>query len=144
MFCVLLGPAGRTAMFFCGPFFFVFFPSPEALPTCVIVWPLSACLPQRARLCSSPRPSSLPLAPRLPADTYRLASPLPPPAKSSSSELAHLYSIYYYCCARVCPQQPPPSLSCKDHFIQRRRLLTFFFYYFFFFLGRTYGFAIVH
>lgn len=42
--------------------FFFFFPSSEALPTCVIVWPLSACLPQRARLCSSPRPPSLPLA----------------------------------------------------------------------------------
>lgn len=31
---------------------------PACLPTCVIVWPLSACLPQRAVLCSSPHPLS--------------------------------------------------------------------------------------
>ena len=55
---VLLGPAGRIAIFFFILFFFflfVFFLS-EALPTCVKVWPLSACLLQRAVLCSSPHP----------------------------------------------------------------------------------------
>lgn len=88
MFCVLLGPAGRTAMFFCGPFFF-FFPSLEALPTCVIVWPLSACLPQRARLCSSPRhhhhhhPTPQPTARSTPPCGH-LQTCFSSPAKSSS------------------------------------------------------------
>lgn len=77
---VLLGPAGRIAIFLVLIFLFFFF---LALPTCVIVWPLSACLLQSAVLCSSPHPT-LPLARCLPADPYRLASlflllPLPRP-----------------------------------------------------------------
>lgn len=74
-------------------FFFVCFFLLEALPTCVIVWPLSACLLRSAVLCSSPHPAP-PFARRLPADPFRLASllflPQPPPfppglqAKSSS------------------------------------------------------------
>lgn len=132
MFCVLLGPAGRTAMFFCGPPLPPPPTSSEALPTCVIVWPLSACLQQRARLCSSPRhpPSPPPAYRSLDASLRTPTDSLPPPQpRAALSELAHLYSVYYYCCARVCPQQPPPSLSCKDHFIRRRRrfdLLLFF------------------
>lgn len=64
----------------------------EALPTCVIVWPLSACLLQSAAALTPPSPSGL----CLPADSYRLASLLFLPfqglqAKSSSlSELAYL------------------------------------------------------
>lgn len=55
-----LGPAGRIGIFFSSFFLFVFV-GLEALPTCVIVWPLSACLPQRAVLCSSPQPAPHPL-----------------------------------------------------------------------------------
>lgn len=83
LFCVLLGPAGRTTISF-HPFSLSFFicSSSEALPTCVIVWPLSACLLQSAVLRSSPRPycslnASLPiLVDWLPSS--------PAPAKSSS------------------------------------------------------------
>lgn len=97
---VLLGPAGRTAIFFRpSRFVFVFFfcfVLLEALPTCVIVWPLSACLLQGALLCSSPHPTPL-LAQSLPADPYRLSPPTLLPTHQAStpraalSELAHLY-----------------------------------------------------
>lgn len=86
---VLLGPAGRISISLTSSFFLVCLL--EALPTCVIVWPLSACLLQSAVLCGSPHPSCT-LARCLPADPYRLASllfrPTPHPsglqAKSSS------------------------------------------------------------
>lgn len=130
MFCVLLGPAGRTAMFFCGPFFFFFsiFGGPANLCDSVATECLPAAESEALQQPSSPQPTarSLDASLRTPTDSL-----LPPQPRAALSELAHLYSIYYYCCARVCPQQPPPSLSCKDHFIQRRRCLTFFFFFFF-------------
>lgn len=111
-------------------FFFSIFGGPANLCDSVATECLPAAESEALQQPSSPPhppPPSLLLARRLPADTYRLASP--PQPRAALSELAHLYSIsYYYCCARVCPQQPPPSLSCKDHFIQRRRRLTLFFF----------------
>lgn len=50
---------------FSGVFFVLFFCLSEALPTCVKVWPLSACLLRSTLLCSSPHPI-LPLAHSLP------------------------------------------------------------------------------
>lgn len=113
---VLRGPAGRIAISIV--LFLVFLL--EALPTCVIVWPLSACLLRSAMLCSRLFPPPSPslarlLAASLRTDPYRLTSLLFLPEASrpraALSELAHMYSIYYYCCARVCPQQPPLPLS---------------------------------
>lgn len=99
---VLLGPAGRLAFssvlffFFFSPVFFL----SKALPTCVIVWPLSACLLQSAVLCCSPHP---PPTPPLvfhrslpPCRSYRLAFllfifPRASRPRAALSELAHLY-----------------------------------------------------
>lgn len=70
--------------------FFVSFFLLEALPTCVIVWPLSACLLRSAVLCSSPHPRppppSLAASLRIPTDwlpsssspNLPLLSPRPP------------------------------------------------------------------
>lgn len=100
------------------PLFFLFvvavFFRLEALPTCVIEWPLSACLLQSAVLCSRPRPPSPPLRSLPP---YRLASLL---------FLPRLDSIYSSCCPESVlsdPQLLSSSLSCKDHFSQRWRCL---------------------
>lgn len=117
------------------PFFFVLFLL-EALPTCVIVWPLSACLLQSAVLCSSPH-SSLPLALCLPADSYRLASLLfLPPGPPGQEQLFQNWPT----CNKFTTTAAPESvlsnlhfhslyLSCKDHFSQRWRCLMFFFFF---------------
>lgn len=91
----------------------------EVLPTCVIVWPLSACLLQSAVLQQpSPPPSisharSLPPCGPLQTSFPPLPSPFPP--KSSSFRTGPPPCIestthYYYCYTRVC-QQPPLPLS---------------------------------
>ena len=82
---VLLGPAGRIAIFFFILFFFFFFVFflSEALPTCVKV---PACC--REQCSSAALTPTLLLACCLPADPYKLAPPSPPSpglqAKSSS------------------------------------------------------------
>lgn len=131
-------------------FVFLFFLS-EALPTCVIVWPLSACLLQSAVLCSSPHSSllpSLPLTLCLPADSYRLASLLFLPslglqAKSSSFRTG-LPVINLLLLLRQSLSSATSTstlyLSCNDHFSQRWRCWCVVF----FSLGFTYGLASVH
>lgn len=90
--CLCSTRSCREARYLFCPFFFVFFLL-KALPTCVIVWPLSACLLQSAVLCCSPHPLPLPLPPfpLLAASLRILQTGFPPPhippglqAKSSS------------------------------------------------------------
>lgn len=131
---VLLGSAGRIAP---TPAFGLFLLL-EVLPTCVIVWPLSACLLQSAVLQQpSPPPSisharSLPPCGPLQTSFPPLPSPFPPKSSSfrtgpppciesttttatpESVSNLHFHSLL-------------PSLSCKDHFIRRRSRLMFCF-----------------
>lgn len=97
---VLLGPAGRIAILSPPPStFFGLFLLLEVLPTCVIVWPLSACLLQSAVLQQPSPPPSISHARSLPP-----CGPLQTSSSSfsfSSQEqllqnwLATLYWIYY-------------------------------------------------
>lgn len=148
---VLLGSAGRIAP---TPAFGLFLLL-EVLPTCVIVWPLSACLLQSAVLQQpSPPPSisharSLPPCGPLQTSFPPLPSPFPP--KSSSFRTGPPPCIestthYYYCYTRVC-QQPPLPLSPPVSLLQGSLypetestdvlfycIFPFFFFSFFFFL----------
>lgn len=152
---VLLGSAGRIAPT-PTPAFGLFLLL-EVLPTCVIVWPLSACLLQSAVLQQpSPPPSisharSLPPCGPLQTSFPPLPSPFPPKSSSfrtgpppciesttttatpESVSNLHFHSLL-------------PSLSCKDHFIRRRSRLMFCFIVFspFFFLLFFIGVAGVH
>lgn len=149
---VLLGSAGRIAP---TPAFGLFLLL-EVLPTCVIVWPLSACLLQSAVLQQpSPPPSisharSLPPCGPLQTSFPPLPSPFPP--KSSSFRTGPPPCIestihYYYCYTRVC-QQPPLPLSPPVSLLQGSLypetestdvlfycIFPFFFFSFFFFIG---------
>lgn len=149
---VLLGSAGRIAP---TPAFGLFLLL-EVLPTCVIVWPLSACLLQSAVLQQpSPPPSisharSLPPCGPLQTSFPPLPSPFPP--KSSSFRTGPPPCIestthYYYCYTRVC-QQPPLPLSPPVSLLARITLsgdgvdwcfvLLYFpllLFFFFFFIG---------
>lgn len=112
------------------PLFFVLFLLLEVLPTCVIVWPLSACLLQSAVLQQPSPPPSISLARSLPpcgplqTDSPLLPSPSPPKSSSFRTgpppciESTTLLLLYYYCYTRVCPQQPPLPLSLPVSLLQ--------------------------
>lgn len=109
----------------------------EALPTCVIVWPPSACLLQSADFCSSPHPPSpslsLAASLRIPTDWLPSSSPRPPTppglqAKSSSFRNwpTRIKFITTAAPESVLGNLQLHSLSCKDHFSQRWRRVFFF------------------
>lgn len=66
----------------------------EALPTCVMVWSLSACLLQSAEHCSRPHPSSLaPASLRIPTDP-----PPPPPPPLGPPGQEQLFQNWPHMC----------------------------------------------
>lgn len=159
---VLLGPAGRIAIFLAPLRTSFFFPLVfficflfEALPTCVIVWPLSACLLQSTLQQPSPPPKTHPPSPARslpPCGSLQTGFPPLPPhppyqalqAKSSSFRtgppvLKLLLLLRQSLSSATSSPAPSLCLSCKDHFSQRWRHLICFFFFFF-----TYGIASVH
>lgn len=121
---VLLGPAGRITI---SSLLCVCFCLLEALPTCVIVWPLSACLLQSAVLQQPSPPPFISLVCALPPcgplQDWLPSSSSSPPGPPGQEQLFQNWPTCIESTTAtpesVLSKPPLPlslSLSCKDYF----------------------------